>query len=112
MMMFGRRRRAQRDELMMMHARIAEIHADMVRRDEELRLDLGTRRQLISAVEQLTDAAHGVEERLLTEGSLADALQGLLVARETAAIDLGERPRVLGGTVESPGRSNLRRLDA
>jgi|GEM_PF-4784892 hypothetical protein len=88
MFRFGRRRQQERDEFLMMHSKIAAIHGDLLRRDEELLIALST----------LTAATNQVGERLETDASMADVLNRLLVARETPAIDL-TKERVLGGSV-------------
>ena len=81
-----------------MHAKIAAIHADMVRRDEELRLDLRTRRDLIAALDRLTSAAERAEARSESESELAGVLRLMLAAQPSAEIDLTDE-RVLGGSI-------------
>lgn len=88
MFRFGRRRQQERDEFLMMHSKIAAIHGDLLRRDEEL----------LTALSTLTVATNQVGERLETDASLADVLHRMLEARETPAIDL-TKERVLGGSV-------------
>ena len=90
--MFGitRRRRQERDEFLMMHSKIAAIHGDLLRRDEEL----------IAALSSLTAATHQVGERLESETTLAGVLSQLMTAREPVAIDL-TKERVLGGSVSA-----------
>ena len=92
--MFGKaRRRQERDEFLMMHSKIAAIHGDLLRRDEEL----------ISALSTLTVVTHQVGARLESETTLAGVLTELMGAREPHAIDL-TRERVLGGSVSGdPG---------
>lgn len=72
----------------MMHSKIASIHGDLLRRDEEL----------LAALTTLTAATNQVGDRLETDASLADVLNRLLAAREIPAIDL-TKERVLGGSV-------------
>ena len=97
--MFGaRRRREERDEFLMMHSKIAAIHGDLLRRDEEL----------LSALSLLTTATHHVGERLETETTLAKVLNQFLASREQPAIDL-TKERVLGGSVSVDGAA-LNRL--
>jgi hypothetical protein len=98
MFRWAERRNRERDEIMLMHAKIAAIHADMVRRDEELRLDLRTRRELIAALDRLTSAAERAEVRSESESELAGVLRQMLAARMPAEIDLTDE-RVLGGSV-------------
>lgn len=88
--MFGvlRRRRTEREEFLMIHSKIAAIHGDLLRRDEDL----------ISALSSLTNATNHVGDRLDTEHTLVTVLQQFLTAREQPAIDL-TRERVLGGSV-------------
>ena len=88
MFRFGRRRRQERDEFLLVHSKIAAIHGDLLRRDEEL----------LNALSSLTAATNQVGERLETDASMVEVLNRLLVARETPAIDL-TRERVLGGSV-------------
>ena len=89
--MFGsKRRRRERDEFLMMHSKIAAIHGDLLRRDEEL----------VSALDSLTAATHHVGERLESDATLAGVLSQLIAGRETPAIDL-TRERVLGGSVDA-----------
>ena len=90
--MFGssRRRRRERDEFLMMHSKIAAIHGDLLRRDEEL----------ITALATLTAATHHVEERLQSDTTLAGVLSELVAGRESPALDL-TRERVLGGSVDA-----------
>ena len=92
--MFGRaRRRQERDEFLMMHSKIAAIHGDLLRRDEEL----------ISALSTLTVVTHQVGARLVSDTTLAGVLTELMSAREPPSIDL-TRERVLGGSVAAdPG---------
>lgn len=86
-----RRRRTERAEFLMLHSKIAAIHGDLLRRDEEL----------IMALSSLTAATNHVGERLQTENTLATVLHQL-VTREQPAIDL-TRERVLGGSVAADG---------
>lgn len=72
----------------MMHSKIAAIHGDLLRRDEEL----------IAALSGLTAATHQVGSRLESDTTLAGVLSELMGAREPRAIDL-TRERVLGGSV-------------
>ncbi len=89
--MFGsKRRRRERDEFLMMHSKIAAIHGDLLRRDEEL----------VSALDSLTAATQHVGDRLESDATLAGVLSELLAAREMPAIDL-TRERVLGGSVDA-----------
>ena len=89
--MFGsKRRQRERDEFLMMHSKIAAIHGDLLRRDEEL----------VSALDSLTAATQHVGDRLESDITLAGVLSELLTARETPAIDL-TRERVLGGSVDA-----------
>lgn len=108
--MFRRRRQREQDEIMFMHAKIAAIHADMVRRDEELRLDLRTRRDLIDAVDRLTHAVDRAEARAESEASLATVLRQMLTARNGGDVDFGGE-RVLGGSVGSARRSRPQQLE-
>ncbi len=87
--MFGaRRRREERDQFLMMHSKIAAIHGDLLRRDEEL----------LQALSTLTSATDHVSARLESDSALARVLTELVSAREPAAIDL-TKERVLGGSV-------------
>ena len=87
--MFGaRRRREERDQFLMMHSKIAAIHGDLLRRDEELLQALST---LVSATDQ-------VSARLESDSAMARVLTELVSAREPVAIDL-TKERVLGGSV-------------
>ncbi len=87
--MFGaRRRRQERDEFLMVHSKIAAIHGDLLRRDEEL----------LQALATLTEATDHVSARLESDSALARVLTELVSAREPAAIDL-TKERVLGGSV-------------
>jgi hypothetical protein len=91
-----RRQRQERDEfLTILDSKVAAIHEDLIRRDEEL----------ISALTTLTDTTHQVSERLETEASLADVLRQLVTTRDNRSIDL-TKERVLGGSV-SVGRGEL-----
>lgn len=94
----GRRRQQERDEFLMMHSKIAAIHGDLLRRDEEL----------LSALSSLTMATHHVGERLETETNLAKVLNQFLASREQPAIDL-TKERVLGGSISVDGAA-LNRL--
>lgn len=104
------RRQREQNEIMYMHAKIAAIHADMVKRDEELRLDLRTRRDLIDAVDRLTHAVERAEERAEQEASLASVLRQMLTARSGGDIDLSAE-RVLGGTVGTTGTRRPRQIE-
>ncbi len=87
--MFGaRRRRQERDEFLMVHSKIAAIHGDLLRRDEEL----------LQALSTLTAATEHVNVRLESDSALARVLVELVSAREPTAIDL-TKERVLGGSV-------------
>lgn len=91
--MFGaRRRRKERDEFLMVHSKIAAIHGDLLRRDEEL----------LQALSTLTAATDHVNARLESDSALAQVLTELVSAREPAAIDL-TKERVLGGSVSIDG---------
>ena len=91
--MFGaRRRREERDQFLMMHSKIAAIHGDLLRRDDEL----------IQALSTLTAATDHVSARLESDSAMARVLTELVSAREPAAIDL-TRERVLGGSVSIDG---------
>lgn len=96
--MFGaRRRRQERDEFLMVHSKIAAIHGDLLRRDEEL----------LQALSTLTAATDHVSARLESDSALARVLTELVSAREPAAIDL-TKERVLGGSVSiDSGTRNL-----
>jgi len=72
----------------MMHSKIAAIHGDLLRRDEEL----------IAALTTLTAATHQVGARLESDTTLAGVLSELMGTREPRAIDL-TRERVLGGSI-------------
>ena len=72
----------------MMHSKIAAIHGDLLRRDEEL----------VAALSSLTAVTHQVDARLESDTTLAGVLSELMGAREPRAIDL-TRERVLGGSV-------------
>ena len=72
----------------MMHSKIAAIHGDLLRRDEEL----------VAALSSLTAATDQVGARLESDTTLAGVLSELMGAREPRAIDL-TRQRVLGGSV-------------
>ena len=74
----------------MLHAKIAAIHGDLVRRDEEL----------IAVLDRLATATGDVEERLAITAPAIEGLQRAIEARSPAEIDL-TAPRVLGGSVES-----------
>lgn len=94
--MFGRaRRQREREEFAMLHAKIAAIHGDLVRRDEEL----------IAVLDRLATATGDVEERLAITAPAIEGLRRAIEARSPAEIDLTARPRVLGGSVE--GRPEL-----
>ena len=97
----GKRRRQERDEFLMMHSKIAAIHGDLLRRDEEL----------VSALSSLTAATNHVGERLEADTTLAGVLSQLLAGRDTPAIDL-TKERVLGGSVDvgSAERASAREL--
>lgn len=87
--MFGaRRRREERDQFLMMHSKIAAIHGDLLRRDEEL----------VQALSTLTSATDQVSARLESDSAIARVLTELVSAREPVAIDL-TMERVLGGSV-------------
>lgn len=87
--MFGaRRRREERDQFLMMHSKIAAIHGDLLRRDEEL----------VQALSTLTSATDQVSARLESDSAIARVLTELVSAREPVAIDL-TKERVLGGSV-------------
>ena len=87
--MFGaRRRREEREQFLMVHSKIAAIHGDLLRRDEEL----------LQALSTLTAAADHVSARLETDSAMAQVLTELVSARESVAIDL-TKERVLGGSV-------------
>lgn len=89
--MFGRaRRQRERDEFAMLHAKIAAIHGDLVRRDEEL----------IAVLDRLATVTGDVEDRLAVTAPVIEGLRRAIEARAPAEIDL-TRPRVLGGSVES-----------
>ena len=89
--MFGsKRRRREHEEFLMMHSKIAAIHGDLLRRDEEL----------VTALDSLTAATQHVGDRLESDTTLAGVLSELLTAREAPAIDL-TRERVLGGSVDA-----------
>ncbi len=85
---FGRRRRQERDEFLLVHSKIAAIHGDLLRRDEEL----------IDALTDLTRATDRVGERLRSETSVLETLHRMIEGREQPAIDL-TKERVLGGSV-------------
>jgi hypothetical protein len=104
-------RNRERDEIMLMHAKIAAIHADMVRRDEELRLDLRTRRELIEALDRLTEAAERAEARSESETALVTALKQMILGRGSTTIDLSDE-RVLGGSVETANPPRRARLES
>lgn len=89
MLGLGRRRQQERDEFLMMHSKIAAIHGDLLRRDEEL----------ISALTGLTEATAQVGDRLKTDTTLAEVLDRMLATRDDHAIDLTAEPRVVGGSV-------------
>jgi hypothetical protein len=72
----------------MMHSKIAAIHGDLLRRDEEL----------VAALSNLTAATDQVGARLESDTTLAGVLSELMGAREPRAIDL-TRERVLGGSI-------------
>ncbi len=97
MLGFGRRRQQERDEFLMMHSKIAAIHGDLLRRDEEL----------IDALAQLTETTGQVGDRLRTDTHLAEMLDRMLTAREERSIDLTAEPRLVGGSVR-PEYSNGR----
>lgn len=91
--MFGaRRRREERDQFLMMHSKIAAIHGDLLRRDEEL----------VQALSTLTSATDQVSARLESDSAIARVLTELVSAREPVAIDL-TKERVLGGSVSIDG---------
>ena len=85
---FGRRRRQERDEFLLVHSKIAAIHGDLLRRDEEL----------IDALTNLTSATDRVGERLESETSVLAVLHRMIESRDQPAIDL-TKERVLGGSV-------------
>lgn len=98
----GRRRRREHDEFMMMHAKIAAIHGDLIRRDEELLSTLG----------RLATVAERSEYRLEGELSLATVFRQLLDARDTGALDLTAGERVVGGSVGTRRTAGAAQLDA
>ncbi len=85
---FGRRRRQERDEFLLVHSKIAAIHGDLLRRDEEL----------IDALTNLTSATDRVGEQLESETSVLAVLHRMIESRDQPAIDL-TKERVLGGSV-------------
>ena len=87
---FGRRRQQERNEFLMVHSKIAAIHGDLLRRDEEL----------LTALSSLTSATQQVGSRLQTDATLVDVLQQLIATREPRSIDL-TKERVLGGSVDA-----------
>ncbi len=89
----GRRRRRERDEFAMLHAKIAAIHGDLIRRDEEL----------IGVLDRLATVAERSETRMEGELSLASVFRQMLEVRDAGQIDLATGPRVLGGSVEPVG---------
>lgn len=100
--MFGaRRRRQERDEFLMVHSKIAAIHGELLRRDEEL----------LQALSTLTAATDHVSARLESDSAVARVLTELISAREPAAIDL-TKERVLGGSVTGAPSGQHSVLDA
>jgi hypothetical protein len=91
--MFGRRRRRERDEFRSMHAKIAAIHGDVIRRDGAL----------LDALEDLAAVTREVGCRLEEQARFSEVMARLVAASEPLAIDLGEEPRVVGGSV-APAR--------
>jgi hypothetical protein len=84
-----RRRRRDRDEFFAMHAKIAAIHGDLLRRDEEL----------LAVLSDLAVASQRIDERLAAESGLFDVINRVLETRDARAIDLTGTPRVLGGSI-------------
>jgi hypothetical protein len=90
--MFGTaRRRREREEFAMLHAKIAAIHGDVIRRDEEL----------IAVLDRLTAVTADMDDRLAITAPVIEGLRRAIEGRSPADIDLTGRPRVLGGSVDT-----------
>lgn len=105
-MAWGRKKRAREELLWTLHAKIAAIHADVIRRDE----------QFIAVLDRLAETNERVRARLEAEQidgrALLDAttrLTDAMVAATTRQRAAPQGQRVLGGSV-LPGSATIEQL--